>query len=106
MQVENLTFGGGKGAAAQGLSMQRITKDSCRGWLEPSDKSGSGCGNSGSGIDMTICDYSKRVFTETSPHNIFGKQGIDMDTDLILISSPSLNTTLATRKASKSLCSA
>jgi len=86
---------GGKGAAAQGSSMQRITKDCwhmqvlvgtkwpIRQWLWQFS----------SGLDMTIYDFSKRVCTETTPHSKFCTHGIYMDTGLVLISSRSLNTT-------------
>ena len=46
-QVKNLTFGGGKELQrrARACSESQKIADTCRSWLEPNDKSGSGCGN-------------------------------------------------------------
>ena len=65
IQVENLTFGGGKGAAAQGWACSESKKiaDTCRSWLEPNDQSGSGCGSPA--VAKTWLYVTKKLFTET-----------------------------------------
>ena len=95
MQVKNLTFKGGKGAAAQGSSMQRSQKiaDAWRSRLEPSDQTGSGCGIQAVAQTWPSMTIQESMCRNDTPLKIFQWLQIDVNTNLVLIPSRNLNTT-------------